>query len=361
MGLGPVHTVNLVEARDKALQCRQVLLSGADPIEVKRSEQSAKLLAAASVMTFDDCAKSYIAAHRVGWKNAKHADQWQNTLDAYASPVFGVLPVSEIDTALIMRSLEPIWAKKPETASRVRGRIESILDWATVRGFRNGENPARWRGHLDKLLPARNKVKKTEHFSALPYAEIQAFLSVLRQQTGVAARGLEFLILTATRTNEVMGAQWSEIDMSAKIWTIPAERMKTGREHRVPLSGRAIDLLHEAKAFNDEFVFPGARIGKGLSNMAFLQLLRRMGRGDITAHGFRSTFRDWTAETTAYPREVCEMALAHTVGNQVEAAYRRGDLFEKRIRIMADWAAYCESPASDSGTVTPIRRIANNY
>jgi integrase len=256
--------------------------------------------------------------------------------------------------------LEPIWTAKPETAGRVRGRLESILDFAKVRGYRDGENPARWRGHLDKLLPARSKVRRVEHHAALPYAELPAFLVNLREQEGIAARAVEFAILTAARTGEMIGACWNEVDLLDKVWTVPAARMKAHRDHRVPLSARALAILHEMQAarHGDGFVFPGREPGGPLSNMAFLMLLRRMGRADVTVHGFRSSFRDWAAERTSVPSEVAEMALAHAVGNKVEAAYRRGDLFEKRRRLMQQWATFCTTaPVGErQGNVTPMRR-----
>jgi integrase len=256
-----------------------------------------------------------------------------------------------------MKALDPIWQVKTETASRVRGRIEAILDWAKARNYREGENPARWKGHLKILLPAKSKVKKVKHHAALPYDEIGVFMNQLAERESVSARGLEFQILTAARTGEVMGANWSEIDINKALWTIPAERMKTDVEHRVPLSTSVVALLeHMREVSSSEFVFPGAKAGKSLSNMAFLELLKRMGRGDLTAHGFRSTFRDWAAERTAFPREVAEMALAHTIGDKVEAAYRRGDLFEKRQKMMDAWDDYCATVYEDgAGKVVPIK------
>ena len=351
MGLGPVHTVTLAEARDKAREARKLILEGVDPIEAKRARKQARALEAASAMVFKDCAKKYIAAHKAGWRNAKHANQWTSTLETYAYPVFGSLPVASIDTALVTKVLEPIWNNKTQTASRVRGRIEAILDWATARGFRVGENPARWRGHLDKLLPARSKVQKVKHHKALSYTEIGAFMKKLREQEGVAVRALEWLILTASRTSETIGATWDEIDFEAKIWTIPAERIKGGKEHRVPLSSEALKIAKEMYKLKDgDYVFQGGKRGKPLSTNALLALLKRMDHQGLTAHGFRSTFRDWAAEQTNYPCEVAEMALAHTIEDKVEAAYRRGDLFEKRKRLMAEWAQYC-------GTVTRSAKV----
>jgi integrase len=346
MGLGPVHTIGLAEARARALDCRRQLLDGIDPIDSRNAERAAQQIEQAAEMTFKQCAEKYIEAHRAGWKSAKHADQWTNTLTTYADPVFNSQPVSAIDTTLVMKVLEPIWATKTETASRVRGRIESVLDWATVRGYRTGENPARLKGHLDTLLPKRSRVQKIVHHPALPYSDVAAFIKTLQSQEGIAARALEFLILTATRTNEVIGATWSEFDLDEGVWTIPAERMKMRKEHRVPLSARAIAIV---KAQEDvkrgDYVFPGARDKKPLSNMAMLQLLERMKHDDITVHGFRSTFRDWAGETTHYPREVCEAALAHGIKDKAEAAYARGDLFAKRASLMEDWAEFAGTDA----------------
>lgn len=362
MGLGPVHTVTLAEARETATECRRMLREGIDPIEARKVELHQRQLEAASSMTFRECAEAYITAHEAGWRNVKHAAQWRNTLKTYAYPKFGDLPVQAVDTGLVMKALEPIWYDKTETASRVRGRIESVLDWATARKYREGENPARWRGHLDKLLPARSKVQRVEHHAALGYDDMGAFMVALREHSGVSARGLEFLILTAARTGEVLGAKWEEVDLGKKVWTIPASRMKAENAHRVPLSPVAVTILEGMATLKEtetaEYVFPGARKGRPLSNMAFLQLLKRMERGDLTAHGFRSTFRDWASERTAYPREVAEMALAHTIGDKVEAAYRRGDLFDKRQRLMEDWAEFCSTvPTKAKGKkVVPLRK-----
>jgi integrase len=356
MGLGPLPDTSLSEVRGKALEARKLRREGIDPIEHRKAARAAARLDAAKTITFKECADAYIKAHRAGWKNAKHADQWGNTLTTYTNPVFGSFPVQGIDTGLVMRVLDGIWTKKPETAGRLRGRIEAILDWATVRGYRQGENPARWRGHLDKLLPKRSKVAKVEHHSALPYREIGAFMASLRAQEGTAARALEYLILTAARTGEVIGADPAEVQNG--VWIVPAGRMKGGREHRVPLSTQANDLAERMKEeHSGDYLFPGGKKGKPLSNMAMLELLRRMGRGDLTVHGFRSTFRDWAAEQTTFPSEVVEMALAHAVGDKVEAAYRRGDLFEKRRKLMDAWAGYCATQGHDA-TVLPMKRKA---
>jgi integrase len=314
-------------------------------------------LEAAKALTFKAAASAYVASHRAAWHNAKHAAQWESTLSTYAYPVIGALSVQAVDTALVLKVLEPIWTTKPETASRVRGRIEAVLDWARARGFRQGENPARWRGHLDNLLPARTKVRAVKHHAALPYDDVPAFMATLRQQEGTAARALEFTILTAGRTGETLGATFPEINTAERAWIVPAGRMKARKEHRVPLSDRAVELVELARAvpgLSDRHIFPGERRDKSLSNMAMLQLLRRMGRDDVTVHGFRSSFRDWAAERTNFPNEVVEMALAHTVSRKVEAAYRRGDLFEKRRRLMAEWAAFCATtkPATKGAVVS---------
>jgi integrase len=352
MGLGALHTVGLGEARTRARQCREHRLDGLDPLAVRKAARMQAVLDAAKGMTFRQCAEGYIAAHRASWRNGKHRDQWSNTLATYVAPVFGGLPVQAIDTALVMKAIEPVWSQKPETASRVRGRIEAILDWATARGHRAGENPARWRGHLDKLLPKKTKVRRVEHHAALPYREITAFMADLRQQEGVGARSLEFAILTAARTGEVIGARWDEFDLGERVWTVPAERMKAGREHRVPLSEPALAILQDlGKIRRGEFVFPGDRADRPISNMTMLMLLRRMGRGDLTAHGFRSTFRDWVSERTTFPAEVAEMALAHTVSDKVEAAYRRGDLFQKRRQLMDAWAKFSTAPPATGAKV----------
>ncbi len=341
IGLGSYTDVPLVLAREKAAEQRRILKAGLDPLQEKRKLESEQKLKIAKAMSFADCARAYIEANRSGWSNPKHAQQWTNTLQQYAFPIFGNMPVADVDTALVSKCLQQIWNTKNETASRLRGRIESVLDWATVHKFREGENPARWRGHLDKLFPKPSKVQNVEHHAALPYSEIGTFIITLHGQMGVAARCLEFTILTAARTGESIGATWDEIDLDMKVWNVPAIRMKAKKPHRVPLSEQALILLSQMQnmRFNDnEYVFPGSR--KGLSNMAMLQLLKRINRDDITPHGFRSTFRDWAAETTSFPNEVVEMALAHVIQNQAEAAYRRGDLFEKRANLMQVWADY---------------------
>ncbi len=357
MGLGAFPAVSLSQARKLAEECRQLLAGGRDPIEIRRARRAEAATESAKVMTFEACAKAFIGAHEASWRNPKHRQQWTNTLATYVISVFGKLPVQAIDTGLVMQVLEPLWSKKPETASRVRGRIEAILDWAKVRGYREGENPARWRGHLNHLLPAKSKVRRVRHHPALPYADIPDLMPALREQTSIAARALEFLILTGTRTSETLKTTWDEIDLVRKVWTIPAERMKAGKEQRVPLSSAALDVLETVQNYRmNDFVFPGLKPGQPLSQMALLMLLRRMGYGNITSHGFRSTLRDWAAERTTLPREVAEMALAHAIPSAVEAAYRRGDLFDKRRKLMEAWGSYCRPPRSEK--VVPLRREA---
>jgi integrase len=359
LGLGPLHTVGLAGARERARKARLQLLDGIDPIEDKKARKATEALAAAKSLTFEMAARAYFDQHERKWSNAKHRSQFQTTLRDYVFPTIGKLSVAAIDTGLVLKCLEPIWQEKTETASRVRGRIESVLDWATVRGYRTGDNPARWKGHLAEVLPARSQIQKPNHHAALPFAELPDFMAALTQREGVAARALEFTILTAARTGEVIGARWEEIDTSAKLWTVPAGRIKGGREHRVPLSDRALDVLRALPTErSNDFVFIGPRKG-GLSAMAMSQVVKRMGRNDITVHGFRSTFRDWAAERTGYANHIVEMALAHVVGNKVEAAYRRGDLFDKRRRLMGDWGRYCSTSIATTVTadtvVTPLR------
>jgi integrase len=307
------------------------------------------------MLTFAECAEKYVDSQAPGWSNPKHVAQWRSTLTKLAGPVIGHLPVDQVNTPLILRCLEPIWTTKTETASRLRGRIESVLDWSAVRGYRKGDNPARWRGHLDKLLPRPTRVVRVKHYPALPFTDVGQFMQQLRKDTGVASRALELLILTAARTNEVILAKWSEIDLNAKVWVVPAEHMKAKRKHRVPLSTASIGALEAVKGLDKTYVFPGHRRNSHLSNAAMLQVLKRLDRAGITVHGFRSTFRDWCAESTNYPADVAEMALAHALRDKTEAAYRRGDLFEKRARLMTDWARYCSKPAKPAAVV-PIRQ-----
>ncbi|MGV7241545.1 tyrosine-type recombinase/integrase [Caballeronia sp. M23-90] len=338
VGLGSYLNVTLEAAREKAEGMRRLIGGGGDPMAMKQKERAR----IAAKMTFTQCATAYIEAQTPGWKNAKHAEQWTNTLTTYAAPVIGAKDVALVDTTDVRQILEPIWTTKNETASRVRGRIEKVLAWAATRGLRSSENPARWKGHLDTLLAKPSAVQGDEHHASIPYAEIAGFIESLRAMDGVAAKALEFCVYTAARTNEIIGAQWAEIDLEAKLWTVPAERMKMKKEHRVPLSGRAVAILKAMeKVRQDDFVFPGLKKDNGLSNMSLLAVLKRMERADLTVHGFRSTFRTWAAETTNFPRELAEKALAHAVRSEVEAAYQRGDLLAKRGKMMDAWASYC--------------------
>jgi integrase len=359
MGLGAYPEISLSDARGAAGEARKLKAQGIDPIAAREAVRAQERLEAARAVTFRQCAEAFIEAHKGGWKNAKHAQQWSNTLETYAMPIIGNLPVQAIDVALIDKVLSPIWSTKTETASRVRGRIESILDWATTRGHRQGENPARWRGHLENLFPARTTVRRVKHHAALPFAQLPAFMTDLQQQEGLGALALQFTILTAARTEETIGLNWAEIDIDKGVWTLPAERMKAKREHRVPLSEAALDILKARREVTAGvgFVFPGAKRDAHLSNMAMLVTLRRMGRGHVTVHGFRSVFRDWVEECTNFAGSVAEAALAHVVGDKVEAAYRRGDLFEKRRKLMAAWAAFCMTPIEEP-KVVPITKRA---
>jgi integrase len=354
MGLGSIDTFSLREARERAKEARKLVADGIDPIEARRERVAEARADDAKLINFSEAAERYIKAHAAGWKNPKHADQWRNTLATYADPVIGPLSVAKVDTAHIMQIIEPIWTEKTETASRVRGRIESVLDWATARRYRSGENPARWRGHLDKLLPARSKVAKVRHHPAMLYADLPAFMQRLRALDSISARALEFTILTAVRTSEAIGATEAEFDLLFKVWTIPAERMKANRPHRVPLSDRVLEILKTTpREANSPYVFPGAKRGKPLSNMAMLELLQGIeGTEGLTVHGFRSTFRDWAAERSSFPREIAEAALAHVVKDKTEAAYQRGDLLEKRRKLMVAWASYANtSPARGDNVV----------
>jgi integrase len=347
MGLGSAKTFTLEEARERARDARKLLADGIDPLEAKRASRAARALASAKVLTFKQAAERYFEDHSRKWSNPKHRAQFTSTLESYVYPHIGDLPVATLDTALMLKVLEAknggserFWTAVPETASRVRRRIEWVLDWAAVRGYRTGDNPARWKGHLDQVLPATTELRETKHHPSLPYTDTPLFMAELANREGIGARALEFAILTAARTGEVIGATWGEIDLTTNTWVVPKDRMKARREHRVPLSPAASALLEKLPREGD-FVFPGGRKGTPISNMAMTTVLRRMERAGITVHGFRSTFRDWAAETTGYPNHVVEMALAHVIANKVEAAYRRGDLFEKRRRLMADWARYC--------------------
>lgn len=337
LGLGSARDLSLANARAEAAALRAILAGGGDPRAERTRDDH--------VPTFGESADTYIEAMRPSWRNAKHAAQWTMTLTRYAEPI-RAKPVDEISTQDVLDVLQPLWQRTPETAERLRGRIENVLDAAKARGHRSGENPARWRGHLDQLLPKRQRLSRGHH-KALPHEALPAFMSDLRDRDAIAARALEFLILTAARSGEVLGAKLDEIDLEKKVWIIPAERMKAGREHRVPLSSRAIEIVEAMQALaRGPYLFPGPEPKAPLSSMAMAMLLRRM-KSDVTVHGFRSTFRDWASETTGFSHEVCEMALAHTISNKAEAAYRRGDLFDKRRRLMEAWAGYCASAGSD--------------
>ena len=366
MGLGRYPETSLSEARQKAAEARRVTLAGLDPLAERDAEQERRLRAEqeererieaekvaaeqakARAVTFKQAADDYIRSHRKGWKSAKHTQQWENTLETYAHPKIGHLITSEVTTEHLLEILQPIWQTKTETASRVRNRIELVLYAAKARGLREGENPARWRGHLDKLLPRRDKVQAVKHHPALAYRELPAFM-VLLDGDDMTSKAMQMTILTACRSSEVLNATWDEIDTGARLWTIPAERMKVRKEHRVPLADAVLSLLESLpRVEGNPYLFPGMKAGRPLSNMAMLMGLRRMKRDDLTMHGFRSTFRDWAGECTAHPRDVCEQALAHSLGNDVEAAYRRGDLLEKRRALMDDWAAYAMTKPAEN-------------
>jgi integrase len=359
LGLGPLSVVDLRMARERAKAARLLILDGIDPIDHRKAERAKAAAAKARLLTFREAAAAYRDQHEGKWRNAKHRTQFTNTLKAYAYPVLADMAVADIGTPDVLRAVEPIWRDRTETASRVRGRIEAVLDWAGVRGYRQGENPARWKGHLSEVLPARGQIKKTVHHPALPYRDMPAFMAELRQREGMAARALEFAILCVARSGEAIGAKISEIDLDGKIWTVPAGRMKGGREHRVPLSERAIEIIRALPTESDNpHVFIGARAGAGLGTMALVQVLHRMGRNDVTVHGFRSSFRDWAGETTNFPNHVVEMALAHAIGDKVEAAYRRGELLRKRKQLAEAWSKYCTSPPP-TGAVVPLRKGAS--
>jgi integrase len=352
MGIGPVHVLTLAEAREKAREASRLRLEGVDPIAHKHAQRAAAAVAAASAMTFRQCAEGFIKDNEASWGNPKHRLEWQRSLAKYAFPVLGNLPVASVDTPLVLRIIKPLWQRVPETASRVRGRIENVLGWATVHHYRAGDNPARWQGLLEHALPA---VQKGEHHAAMPYAEVPAFVARLRQETSVPAKCLEFVILTAARLGEALGATWDEVDLDNRIWTVPASRMKAGKEHRVPLSAAAIALLQELHAIRcSDYVFPGAHPGKAIGKNMPLRLLNELTGNGATVHGFRSSFRDWCAERSSFPREVAEAALAHAVPSQVEAAYRRTDFFDRRRRLMDSWSDFCAAPRA-TGMILPMR------
>lgn len=370
MGLGSVNTWTLAEARERAREQRKLLDLGRDPIDLRNAEEMAAALTKAQTVSFEACAADYIKDHRSGWKNAKHADQWTSSLKRWVYPIIGALPVGGITTDLVLRVLkQPIsdaqdaptfWTARTETASRTRGRIETVLDWARAKKLRDGENPARWKGLLDKLLPPKSQVSPVTHHMALPYPDLPRFMAELRRRDSLSARALEYTILTAARTSDTIGAVPTEVDPAERTWTVPAARLKgkkgaRKRDHVVPLADRAWEIL-EGRAQGSPYLFAHDD-GEPLSNMAMLELLQGMGFGDgLTVHGFRSTFKDWCSEQTGYPNEMSEMALAHTVSDKVEAAYRRGDMREKRRRMMDDWATYCASPPVETKTnVFPMR------
>lgn len=353
MGLGSLPDVGLAEARETASRYRKQAKAGIDPIEQRQADKAAQLAEKRKGITFDECTREYLASKTVEFSNPKHKQQWANTLRDYASPIIGNLSVDDVTLPHIVKILKPIWQTKTETATRVRGRIELVLAWATVSGFREGDNPARWKGNLDAVLPKPGRLRKVQHHKAIAWEKIGEFVQVLRNREESAARALEFLILTATRSGEVRGALWGEIDLDAKTWTIPAERMKAGREHTIPLCDDAVKLLKSLpRSEENDFIFPSAR-GKMLSDVVLAKPLKAIAP-EATVHGFRSTFRDWCAESTNYPNEVAEMALAHTIENKVEASYRRGDLLTKRTRLMTDWSRFINTPAK-SGEVINIR------
>ena len=360
IGLGSVSKVSFKAAEQAAREIRVLLDKGIDPLAERDRLKKAKDIELAQRMTFRQCATAYIEAHRGGWKSVKHAAQWPATLETYAYPILGDKPVADIDVVLVKRVIEPIWHAKNETAERVRSRLEKVLGWASVHGYRSGENPARWAGYLSEVFPKRAAVRKIRHHPALPYAELPEFMCLLTNTPGIGSWVMRFLILTATRTTEARAVEWSEIDVEEKLWCIPAERMKAARPHRVPLSEPALDILRFMKSLNDaqtvssKYVFPGQQRGSCPSQAIMLALLKRIDRQDIVPHGFRSVFRDYIAEQTAYPREVAEVALAHVLADKTEAAYQRGDYLEKRREMMDAWGAYCMGAVVKGGEVNPV-------
>jgi integrase len=357
MGIGPCHTLDLAKAREKAQQARELRLEGIDPIDHKRAQRAAAVAADARSMTFRQCVEGYIKDNETKWTNAKHRHEWSATLSRYAYPPLGNLPVGSIDTPLVLKVLKPLWERVPETASRVRGRIENVLGWATVHHYRTGDNPARWKGHLEHALPARGEVAKVKHHAALPYTQAGLFMAKVREDTRIGARCLEFIALTVARVGEANLAEWDEIDFTQRVWTVPGKRMKAGKEHRVPLSKAALAVLEEMRAIRtSDYIFSGKRTGRPVGANTVLRIAKETAGFEITTHGLRSTFRDWAAERTNFPREVAEIALAHAIPNAVEAAYRRGDLFDKRRKLMDAWAAYCAKVETDAGKVVALAR-----
>jgi integrase len=363
MGLGAYPATSLATARSLATGARALVAAGSDPIAAREAERARQRVQAARGVTWAKAAEQFIEAHRPTWRNAKHAQQWTNTLEKYASPVVGTLALAEIDTGHITRILDPIWHTKPETASRVRGRVERVLDWCKVRGYRTGENPARWRGHLDQVYPAKGKVRKVRHHPAVPIDDLPAVYAGLKASTGVAAKAVRYCILTAARPSEGAQARWPEIDRPGALWTVPADRMKAHKDHRAPLSGEALEILAElieVRTRRDGHVFPGHKGGKPVSLTAMSKALRTAGGGKATVHGTaRSTFKDWSSERTSFPNEVSEMALAHTIDSKVEQAYRRGELMGKRRALMTAWANYLTTP-SRGDKVVPLGKRARS-
>jgi integrase len=358
MGLGPVGSVSLARARELAAEANRQRLEGPHPIEVRERERSAAQRASAREATFKTCAEQMVAGREIGWRNAKHRQQWRSSLARYIYPLLGDAAVSAIDTELVLKVLEPIWANRTETANRVRGRIEAVLDWAKARGMRDGENAARWRGHLDQILPRRSKVQMVKHYAALPYGEIAPLIEKLKaRRNSLTALALEFIILTAVRAGEALGARWNEIDLGTGTWVIPPARMKATREHRVPLSARAIEILKQLQAVRiGEHVFPGIKPGRSLTGRHMLTVLNEVHAG-ATIHGFRSSFKDWASEMTSFPDHLSEAALAHVTADKVRAAYARSDLFEKRRELMEAWALFCEyKQESAKDKVVPFKQ-----
>jgi integrase len=357
MGLGPKSVFSAKQARARARAAQQQIYDDIDPLEARRKQRTQQALEAARSITFADATQQYYDSHEGKWSSAKHRQTFLNTLKQYAFPVIGKLPVADVDTAAVLHIVEPIWITKNQTSIRIRGRIEAILDWCTVRGYRHGDNPARWAGHLSEALPTGGKIGKVIHHAALPYADIPSFVAQLSQRQGIGPKALEFMILTASRTGEALGVRWNEIDLDAKVWTVPPERMKGRKEHRVPLTDRTIKLLKSLprEAGNNGLLFIGTKVNAPLGKMVLPDLVDAMGH-DVTIHGFRASFRTWAAESTGFPREVIEAALAHKTGTAVELAYQRSDVLEKRRQLMEAWSAFVATPVRKGGNVTPIRK-----
>jgi integrase len=357
MGIGPAHTLTLAEAREKARDARKLRLEGLDPIVAKHAQRAAQRATDAKAMTFRQCAEQFIREHEKKWTNAKHRHDWIASLAAYVYPVIGNMPVASVDTPLVLKVIKPLWERAPVTAGRVRGRIESVLGWATVHHYRTGDNPARWTGHLEHALPSRSEISAVKHHVAMPFDQVPAFMGKLEGNSGALAACLRFAILTAARRSEACEARWDEVDLAAGVWTVPAERMKAGEKHTVPLSAPALAILRNMAAIRmSDFVFPGNSAGRPVHGASVAELAKRVADSDATLHGFRSSFRDWASERTNFPREVCEMALAHAIPSAVEAAYRRGELLDKRRKLMDAWAAYCAKIETDAGKVVALAR-----